>query len=165
MKPELMLEAMLNLPLLRAPKVSRDGKWIAWTWFRTGPAADVYCAPTDGSTPPIRLTETPDETWLSSWTPDSDSVLVAQDRDGDERYQLFRVDINNPRMQPLTEAAPNFFLRGGQLHPNRRWLVYAANFDVFNGEEIEPTWVYRHDLESGERVVLAQPEKPCYYAP
>jgi acetyl esterase/lipase len=166
MKPELMLEAMLNLPLIRAPKISRDGKWIAWTWFQTGPAADVYCAPTDGSAAPTRLTETPDDTWLTSWTPDSHAVLVAQDRDGDERYQLFRVDIKNPcTMQPLTEAAPKYFLRGGQLHPNGRWLVYAANFDVASGEEIHPTWVYRHDLESGERVVLAQPEKPCYYAP
>lgn len=165
MNPDQMLQAMLNLPLLRAPKVSRDGKWIAWTWFRTGPAADVYYAPTDGSASPTRLTETPDDTWLASWTPDSHAVLVAQDRDGDERYQLFRVDIKNPEMQPLTEAAPNFFLRGGQLHPNGHWLVYAANFDGVSGEEIEPTWVYRHDLISGERVVLAQPEKPCYYAP
>jgi dipeptidyl aminopeptidase/acylaminoacyl peptidase len=166
MKPELMLEAMLNLPLLRAPKVSRDGKWIAWTWFRTGPAADVYYAPTDGSAAPTRLTETPDDTWLTSWTPDGHAVLVAQDRDGNERDQLSRVDIDNPgTMQPLTEAAPNYFLRGGQLHPNGRWLVYAANFDVSISEEIQPTWVYRHDLESGERVVLAQPEKPCYYVP
>jgi dipeptidyl aminopeptidase/acylaminoacyl peptidase len=166
MKPDQMLAALLNLPELRVPKISRDGKWIAWTWFRTGPAADVYCAPTDGSAAPTRLTETSDDTWLASWTPDSKGVLVAQDRDGDERYQLFRVDIANPgAMHPLTEASPNYFLRGGQLHPNGRWLVYAANFDVGSGEEIEPTWVYRHDLESGERVILAQPKKACYYAP
>jgi dipeptidyl aminopeptidase/acylaminoacyl peptidase len=166
MKPELMLDALLHLPLLRVPKISRDGKWVAWTWFRTGPAADVYYAPTDGSATPTRLTETSYDTWLTSWTPDSRAALVAQDRDGDERYQLFRVDIDNPgTMQPLTEAAPNYFLRGGQLHPNGRWLVYAANFDIASGEEIQPTWVYRHDLQSGERLVLAQPEKPCYYAP
>jgi dipeptidyl aminopeptidase/acylaminoacyl peptidase len=166
MKPDQMLDALLNLPELRVPKVSPDGKWIAWTWFRTGPAADVYCAPTDGSAAPTRLTETSDETWLASWTPDSKGVLVAQDRDRDERYQLFRVDIANPGvMRPLTEASPNYFLRGGQLHPNGRWLVYAANFDVGSGEEIEPTWIYRHDLESGERVILAQPKKACFYVP
>ncbi|HEY45005.1 MAG TPA: S9 family peptidase [Anaerolineae bacterium] len=165
MLPNQMLDALLHLPELRVPKISRDGRWIAWTWFRTGPAADVYCAPTDGSTAPIRLTETPDNTWLASWTPDSKAVLVAQDRGGDERYQLFRVDIANPGMHPLTEASPNYFLRGGQLHPNDRWLVYAANFDVASGEEIQPTLIYRHDLENGERVILARPEKPCYYVP
>jgi len=166
MNPDQMLNEMLNLPLIRTPKVSCDGKWVAWTWFRTGPAADVYYAPTDGSAAPTRLTETANNTWLASWTPDCHAVLVAQDQDGDERYQLFRVDIKRPgTMQPLTEAAPSYFLRGGQLHPNERWLVYAANFDVASGEEIQPTWVYRHDVESGERVVLAQPKKPCYYAP
>jgi dipeptidyl aminopeptidase/acylaminoacyl peptidase len=166
MQPDQMLDALLNLPELRVPKISRDGRWVAWTWFQTGPAADVYCTHTDSSTAPIRLTETPDNTWLASWTPDGNAVLVAQDRGGDERYQLFRVDIANPgTMLPLTEASPNYFLRGGQLHPNDSWLVYAANFDVASGEEIQPTLVYRHDLESGERVILARPKKPCYYVP
>lgn len=166
MNQEQMLDALLNLPELRAPSVSQDGKWVAWTWFQTGPAADIYLAPTDGSAAPTRLTETSDDTWLTSWTPDSRAVIVAQDKDGDERYQLFRVDIDNPEMMhPLTEATPNFFLRGGQLHPNGRWLVYAANFDPASGEEIQPTWVFRQDLKSGERKVLARPEKPSFIIP
>ncbi|RME43938.1 MAG: hypothetical protein D6791_14345, partial [Chloroflexi bacterium] len=85
MTPDQYLEALLSLPGLVAPAVSRDGKWVAWTWFRTGPAADVYAAPTDGSSPPIRLSETTDNTFLTSWTPDSRSVLVEQDKDGNER--------------------------------------------------------------------------------
>jgi len=156
MNPDQMLNEMLNLPLIRTPKVSCDGKWIAWTWFRTGPAADVYYAPTDGSAAPTRLTETANNTWLASWTPDCHAVLVAQDQDGDERYQLFRVDIKRPgTMQPLTEAAPSYFLRGGQLHPNERWLVYAANFDVVRGEEIEPHFVRTSDEPTQRRFRIA----------
>jgi dipeptidyl aminopeptidase/acylaminoacyl peptidase len=166
MKTEEFLEALLNLPALEEPMVSRDGKWVAWTWYRAGPAADVYAAPTDGSAAPIRLTETPQDTLAVSWTPDSRSVLVCQDRDGDERAQLFRVDLDQPGvMQPLTELSPSFFLRGGQLHPNGRWLIYGANLDAATGQEIEPTWVYRHDLETGERVALARPQRGCYYEP
>jgi len=30
---------------------------------------------------------------------------------------------------------------------------------------LEPTWVYRHDLESGERVAIARPEKPAWSVP
>jgi dipeptidyl aminopeptidase/acylaminoacyl peptidase len=166
MNPDMFLEALLSLPALEEPKISRDGKWAAWTWYRTGPAADVYAAPTDGSVPPIRLTETADDTLVVSWTPDSRSVLVAQDHDGDERAQLFRVDLDRPGvMQPLTESSPEFFLRGGQLHPNGRWLIYAANWDETAGEKLEPTWVYRHDLENGKRVALAQPLRACYYEP
>jgi dipeptidyl aminopeptidase/acylaminoacyl peptidase len=68
-------------------------------------------------------------------------------------------------MTPLTEPSPNYFLRGGQLHPNGRWLIYGANFDVDTGKEIEPTWLYRHDLQTNERVPLARPQRGHYYAP
>lgn len=166
MDADRFLEALLNLPSLEEPKMSRDGKWVAWMWYYTGPAADVYAAPTDGSSPPIRLTETAHDTLVVSWTPDGRSVLVAQDRDGDERAQLFRVDLHEPGvMHPLTEPSPGFFLRGGQLHPNGRWLIYAANWDEATGQEIEPTWLYRHDLATGERVPLARPRRGCYYEP
>lgn len=160
------LEALLNLPELETPWISRDGKWAAWTWYHTGPAADVYAAPTDASMPPLRLTETAHDSHLVSWTPDSRSVLVSQDRDGDERAQLFRVDLDRPGvMQPLTEPSPGFFLRGGQLHPNGRWLFYGANWDEEAGREIEATWLYRHDLETGERFPLARPQRASYYRP
>lgn len=154
------LDALLALPRLIAPKVSPDGRWVAWTWFGAGPAADVYVAPTDGSTPPLRLTDTDDDTILVSWSPDSRGVLVAQDRDGNERDRLYRVALNAPlALEPLTEADPEYYIRGGELHPNGRWLVYGANVDASTGAEIEPNWIYRHDLLTGERIVLARPEK------
>ena len=127
MTPDRYLDALLGLPRISAAQVSPDGRWVAWTWSNTGPAADVFAAPTDGSSTPIRLTETPHDTILTSWTPDSRAVVVAQDRDGDERAQLFLVTLDKPGvMRPLTEPAPPYFLRGGQLHPNGRWLVYGA---------------------------------------
>lgn len=160
------LEALLNLPALVNSQVSPDGKWVAWTWFRAHPTAEVYVAPTDGSAAPVRLTDTLQNTMLVSWTPDNRAVLVQQDHDGDERVQLFRVDLATPGvMQPLTEASPNYFLRGGQLHPNGRWLVYGANFNVATGQEIEAGWVYRHDLETGERLPLARPRKASHSVP
>ena len=64
-----------------------------------------------------------------------------------------------------TEPEPNYFLRGGDLHPNSRWLVYGANVDAATGCEIEPTWIYRLDLETGERRVLARPEKGAWIVP
>ena len=166
MELELLLEALLNLPTLEDAQVSRDGQWVAWTWYQTGPAADVYAAPTDGSGEPIRLTETDQDTILVSWVPDWRSVIVSQDRDGNERAQLLRVDLDRPGvMHPLTEPDPNYFLRGGQLDRNGRWLIYAANVDVDSGEEIEPTILIRHDLPTGERRALARPQGGFYYVP
>jgi len=163
---EAYLDALLSLPGMARPQVSRDGKWVAWSWIRMGPAMDVFAAPTDGSQPAFRLTETGENTYLVSWLPDSSGVIVAQDRGGDERYQLSRIDLaHHLSMKPLTEPEPDYFLRGGELHPNGRWLVYGANYDFDAGQEIEPTWVYRHDLESGEKKVLARPEKGSYLVP
>lgn len=166
MESEQFLEALLRLPAVYDAQVSDDGRWVAWSWYRAGPAADVYAAPTDGSAAPIRLTETPQNTTLRSWAPSGQAVLVAEDRDGNERERLFRVDLDRPGvLHPLTEADPRFFLRGGQLHPNGRWLVYAANWDEEAGEEIEPSWIYRQELATGVRRALARPERGCWYEP
>ena len=160
------LEALLSVPVLSAPVVSPDGRWVAWSWSRLGPAADVFAAPTDGSAPPIRLTETADDTLVVSWVPDSRAVVVEQDREGDERMRLYRVRIAQPGvMEPLTEASPNYYVRGGQVHRDGRWLIYGANLDAGSGEEIEETWIYRHDLKTGERKVLARPTRGNYHAP
>jgi dipeptidyl aminopeptidase/acylaminoacyl peptidase len=166
MSPNDYLDALLALPAIYDAAIAPDGRWAAWTWFRAGPTADVYAAPTDGSSAPIRLTDTPENTSLVAWAPDSRALLVQQDHEGDERMQLFRVDLEQPGvLHPLTAHAPNYFLRGGQLHPNGRWLVYGANLDVATGEEIDPTWLYRHDLVSGERIVLARPARAAYVIP
>ncbi|MFL5804742.1 MAG: S9 family peptidase [Roseiflexaceae bacterium] len=166
MTPDQSLDALLSLPIFYGDAaVAPDGRWVAWTWYRAGPSADVYAAPTDGSAAPIRLTATDEDTELVSWSPDSRALLVQHDHSGDERTRLFRVDLDRPGvLHPLTEESPNFYLRGGQLHPNGRWLVYGANVDE-SGREIEPTWLYRHDLSTGERIALARPEKAAYYQP
>ena len=160
MTPDEYLDALLALPKLYNERVSPDCKWVAWTWHGVGEAMDVYAAPTDGSSAAIRLTDSPENSFMVSWTPDSEAVLIAQDVGGDERYQLFQVNLVQPRvMHPLTEPSPPYFLRGGELHPNGQYLIYGANFDVDTGEEIEQTIVYRHDLETDERVALARPIK------
>ncbi len=160
------LKALLSMPVLSGSVISPNGRWVAWSWSRIGPAADVFVAPTDGSEAPIRLTETADDTMVVSWTPDSLGVVVEQDHDGDERVQLFRVDLSRPlQMVPLTEASPNFYIQGGDLHPNGRWLIYGANLDARTGEEIEASWIYRRDLKTGDLRVLARPDKGGFLQP
>lgn len=166
MTPDQYLDALLALPALHGAQVSPDGRWVAWTWANAGPTSDVYAAPTDGSTAPIRLTDSPQDSALTSWTADSAAVIVGEDRDGDEHVQLFRVDLARPgAMQPLTDASPPYFLYGGDLHRNGRWLVYSMNYDSARDAPNEQHWVYRHDLASGERVALARPARSAYNVP
>lgn len=157
------LNQLLTLPTVLSASLSPDRRWVAFVWYRVHANLDVFLVPADGTTPPVALTHTPEATGLVSWSPDSRSVVVVEDHDGDERDRLFRVFIDHPgAMHPLTEDRPSYFLRGGNLSPDGHWLVYGANYDFSAGKEIEQTWIYRHDLQSGERIPIAKPEKPTY---
>src|SRR5258708_35840189 len=124
MRPRSFIDAILALPALGRALLSPDGSLLAWTWYRKAPAADIYVAPSDGSGPPRRLTETPADTQLLSWAPDSRSLVVAEDRGGDERGQLFRLTLDGA-MTPLTAPAPASVPHGGRSDPSGRHLVRA----------------------------------------
>ncbi len=160
------LDALLTVPAIYSQRISKNSKYIAYTWKNIHPNLDVFLIPTDGTAQPVALTETPEATFIVNFAPDSRSVIVGEDKDRNERVRLFEVRIDEPkRMMPLTEENPPFFLRGGALHPNRKWLVYGANCDAEKKQEIESTWVYRHDLMTEEKLVLAKPTKPAWVYP
>jgi dipeptidyl aminopeptidase/acylaminoacyl peptidase len=160
------LDVLLTIPAIYGQIISKDSKYVAYTWKGVHPNLDVFLIPTDGTAQPIALTETPEATFVVGFAPDSQSVIVGEDKDRNERVRLFEVKIDRPKqMIPLTEEDPPFFLRGGALHPNRKWLFYGANYDMEKKHEIEPTWIYRHNLETQEKVVLAKPEKPAWVYP
>lgn len=160
------LHQLMTLPTVTGASLSPDKRWVAFNWYRIHENHDVFLVPTDGSTPPVALTHTPEATEFVSWTPGSSAVIVSEDHDGDEFARLFRVDIARPQvMQPLTEDRPAYFIRGGMLHPNGRHLFYGANYDFTAGKLIEPTWIYRHDLVSGERQTIARPIAPLWTIP
>jgi dipeptidyl aminopeptidase/acylaminoacyl peptidase len=164
--PGKLAQLWAGCPVPWSAKVSPDGRWVAWAWAGLDVAADIYVAPTDGSAPPRRLTATPEHTLPRSWAPDSRSLVVAENAGGDERDQLFRVELDRPGvLEPLTEPSPNYFIYGGQLHRDGRWLVYSANVDVETGTEIQGSWIYRHDLLSGERVPLLERRRGEHYGP
>src|SRR5260370_3984882 len=87
MRPRSFIDAILALPALGRALLSPDGRQLAWTWYRQAPAADIYVAPSDGTAPPRRLTDTPDDTQLPSWAPDTRSLVPPQDRAADAAGQ------------------------------------------------------------------------------
>jgi len=163
MQSEPNVQQVLTLPSIREALLSPDGRWVAFMWYRIHENIDVFLVPADGSRPPYPLTHTPEATALVSWTADSSAVILSEDHDGDERARLFKVDINQPLiMHPLTEDSPPYFIRGGSLHTDGRTLFYGMNYDVDSRQPIEVTWIYRHDLITGERHPIAKPQKPHY---
>jgi dipeptidyl aminopeptidase/acylaminoacyl peptidase len=160
------LHQLLSLPEVFDARISPDGRWVAFEWYRIHDNLDVFVVPADGSAAPVALTHTSEYTVLVSWTFDSRAVIVAEDHNSDEHVRLFRMELDRPGdMRPLTEDRPPYFIRGGSLHPDGRTLFYGANYDFAAAQVIEPTWIYRHDLENGEREPIARPLKPGWSAP
>lgn len=158
------IDSVLALPALGRILVSPDGHHVAWTWYRKAPSADVYVAPTNGAAPPRRLTDSPDDTYVSSWAPDGRSLVVAEDHGGDEHDQLFRLGLDGI-MTPLTPEKPPHFLHGGEIDASGRYLVFAANLDPETGSLIDANWVLRQDLATGERRALARPHRSNAFQP
>ncbi len=160
------LQQLLSLPTVLYGELSPDGRWVAFVWYRVHENLDVFAVPTDGSSAPIALTHTPESTRFVRWTFDSRALVVAEDHDRDEHDRLFRVCLERPGvMEPLSDDRPPYFIRGGSLDGDGRTLYFGANYDFASGEVIQPTWIYRHDLQTGERVPIARLRRPGFSIP
>ena len=74
------LEALLTIPAIYNYKISPNSRYVAYTWKNVHPNLDVFLVPTDGSRRPIALTETPEATFIVDFAPDSNSVIVGEDK-------------------------------------------------------------------------------------
>jgi len=161
-----MLDALLRLPRIYGAQISPDARWAAWTWSGLDDTCDVYIAPADASTPPLQLTKSSINTQLAAWSPDSQSVLVIQDNEGDERFRVYRVLIDRPgEMHLLLDPQVQFYVRYPQIHRNGRWLIYGANYDAEADEEIDPFYIYRYDLITKELFTLVKPKNGGWCKP
>jgi Tol biopolymer transport system component len=122
--PDEFLSEVLALPRVVAQSVAPDLARVAFSWAGRGDAIDVWVTPVDGTAGPVRITDSPDDSFVVGWMPDGKAVLVAEDSGGDERTRLYAVDIDPPHARRLlTDATPGYFLRGGRMTPDGRFLV------------------------------------------
>ena len=85
----------------RIPRISPDGRWLAFLSERTG-AAEIWLWPTDGG--PIRqLTRLGNNINSVSWAPDSQSVVLDCNRYG--AFDIYRVAVPDGKTSRLTCGA------------------------------------------------------------
>jgi dipeptidyl aminopeptidase/acylaminoacyl peptidase len=158
------LDRLLAVPEPWEARLSPDGRWLACIWWGLGPAKELWLVQTDGRAPPRRLGDPRwDCAWLH-WTPDSRAVVYGRSREGDERVGLRLVGLDGSE-RGLTPDRPGYYINGGELGPDGRTLVYAANLDPASGAEIEPSLIYRQDIATGERRALVRPARAIFAAP
>jgi dipeptidyl aminopeptidase/acylaminoacyl peptidase len=125
--------------------VSPDRTAIAFV-ADTGGQLNLVVQPLDGS-PSRSVTDgTEWSVRQLGWTPDSETLYYAADRDGDEYFQLFRVRRDGTEREQLTDDPKVVhYLGTDPVSPDGRWLAYTAN-------DREPTDqdVLVRDLVTGE---------------
>ncbi len=155
-EPEELLDLLLDLPQLYQAELSPKGGWLVWVWNGVDEVPNLWARPVGGER--RRLTQGPTKNFFVSFLPHERGVVFEADP-GDERAGLFARPFDGDA-RPLTEPHPPYFVRGGDLHPERPWLFFGANYDFSRGATIEPTWIWRKDLVTGQYLPLARPPKP-----
>ncbi|MEU5258916.1 prolyl oligopeptidase family serine peptidase [Amycolatopsis sp. NPDC021455] len=107
---ELTAEAAVDRNVPRTPRVSPDGRWVAYVNGPVGragkhPVSGLWLAPADGGAPPRELAPSDAEDHEPGWAPDSGSVLFLSDRAERGTAQLYRVGLNGGDPEQLTDWA------------------------------------------------------------
>lgn len=141
-------------PILWSPRVSGDGKWLAWTWTGITETGEVWIAPTDGAHPPERLTEGSDHFYARSLSHDGGKLILAQSIGSNEHDRLFSLDRESRVHKALTPLQSTGYVFGGALTEDGGSVVFAS--DLEQGALVEGSRIQRLDLATSQTHVLAQ---------
>ena len=109
-------EALFGNPNRTAGQLSPDGKWLGWIAPKDG-VLNVWIAPSDDPLAARAMTSATDRPIRRYFfAPDSGSLLYIQDKDGDENFLLYQIDLETTAEKSLT------------LFENTRVLVIAGSF-------------------------------------
>ncbi len=154
------ISSLLDLPFIGSAKRSPDGKYVALIAMGIHTNVDVFYLSIDKSIPLTALTYNEEFSYLVDWFPDSKSVIISQDTDGNERSTYYRVFLDKPNeLIPITQINPEFYIRGGSITKNGKFLFYSANYDFTNKKELETSTLISKNLENDEIITLTTGSK------
>jgi tricorn protease len=122
------------------PKISPDGKWIAFTANYEG-QANAYIMPID-SGEPRRMTFSPN-TIVTGWSADSKMIYFRArptGRDSEDFLYSLSLEGGEPEKLPLGTAADVSFSPDGKFAAFNRWL-YNPAWKNYHGGEANQIWV------------------------
>ena len=156
-----LARAWAHLPQISQIHASGNGRWAFWCWSGLSETDEVWCAPTDGSAPPERLTFGDDHFLIRDVSDDGHLLVLAQSRDACERDRLWLLNrAKANRLTELTPAQETHYVLGGVLSPDAQTIYFVANFDYGAGTVMQGGWVWRQDIASGGRTLLARSDAP-----
>jgi dipeptidyl aminopeptidase/acylaminoacyl peptidase len=100
--PLLSRDLLLGNPERSAPRISPDGKRLAWLAPDAKNVLQISVKTLGEKTETAVTTEKHRGIQSFQWTEDSNGLLFAQDADGDENFHLFFVDLASKNIRDLT---------------------------------------------------------------
>src|SRR5262249_26526557 len=120
------IEQVLSLKRALAPRLSPDGRYVAYEILITDWEADAFrseiwlAAPAGGE--PILIARSPKSNTAPRWSPDGKQLAFLSDRDG--RRQVYRVDVRGGEARPVTRAETD--VARAEWSPDGRRLAFTA---------------------------------------
>ncbi|MBA4045833.1 MAG: S9 family peptidase [Erythrobacter sp.] len=93
--PLIPRESLFGNPERAAGQISPDGQWLSWLAPKDG-VLNIWVAPVsdpDGGKAITSATDRPIRQYF--WSPDGTGVLYIQDKDGDENFLLYGIDVTS----------------------------------------------------------------------
>ncbi|THD85610.1 S9 family peptidase [Aliigemmobacter aestuarii] len=153
------------VPLMSNVHASGDGRWAFWCWSGLAETDEVWCAPTDGSAPPERLTTGQDHFLIRDVSHDGMRLILAQSVHACEHDHLLLLDRSTGALSQLTPTQTSHYLYGGSFTRDDSAVIFTANFNYDRGEVTEGGWIWRQDLATGARTCLARSDTPFETGP
>ena len=138
-------------------RLSPDGRFLSWLAPRDG-VLNVWLSPLDDLAAARPLTTDRGRgIRLHLWAYDGRHILYAQDRDGDENWNIYAIDIAGGEPRNLTPL-PGIHAAIERLSPTRPHAVAVLLNDR------DPRWhdVYEVDIVSGERRLLFRNDQELF---
>ncbi|KAK1183479.1 prolyl oligopeptidase family serine peptidase [Streptomyces sp. NBS 14/10] len=151
--PHLTVEDFLGLPVRIGASISPDGTRIAYLapWRNR---LNVWVTGIGTGEQPRRVTaEALRSVRTYHWTDDPRWLLYEQDRDGDENWRIYRVDLENPDAEAV-ELTPFPGVRAMGLEMPVTWPGRAIL--RLNGRDPAEFDLYTLDIATGELTMLAR---------
>jgi dipeptidyl aminopeptidase/acylaminoacyl peptidase len=128
------------------PRLSPDGRWLAWIAAADG-VMNVWAAPRDDLSKARPLTQQTERPIPSCWFARTNAhVLFWKDRAGDENFNLWCVGVDGSAARNLTPYPDTYAMLIGMHHDDPHLIAVAMN-------DRDARWhdLYVLDIRTGER--------------
>jgi hypothetical protein len=122
-------EKLWRLKQVGAPVPSPNGRWVVVpvaepSYDEADETDDLWIVPGDGSAPPRRLTTAKGKESSPAWSPDGAHLAFSAKREGDDKNQIYVIDLAGGEARRLTQLALG--ARAPQWSPDGKQLLFQG---------------------------------------